>query len=360
MKKSVKSSATSRKGRNVSVSSSSVVNSPAVVAPAGAGVTAGGVAPIKSGVVSISHKVAKESNNDRLAAAAAMVDDVRISALRQQIVTNFFAPAEWSGAAALRSSLAALGLDETAITAAINKQAIAEGFSSAAPVCSVARVLAVIRRHYRKEFENACGCSFGTLVNFFRSAGLPAGSLGFSWSLALPLSLVVAGSDAADFVTSSPLPAGSSASAVVAGVLSFRWYAAFRRSLAGAICASRRDLLDNLSGVVRSARRLGLSLDWLNSAALSAWSVVPENDGKERRRLIRNLATQSARLAAVDARLIVCCPAISDVDTSGDFFVPASAALPASAGRAARRLYAGRARLLSTTATLQGLISLGC
>lgn len=361
-----KNGSTPKSARKESINSASVnVASVSVSAPAGAGVTAGGSpAAISSGAAGVpaAHKSAKESVNDKIASALALgggVEDVKIVALRSAIASHFVAP-EWSGAAALRATLSGLGLDETAITAAINKQAIAEGYSSAAPAVSVARVLAVIRRHYKKEFETACGCSFSSLLSFYRSAGLPAGSAGLSWSLSLPLSLVVAGSSAADFVNTVALPAGSSAAAVISGVLTFRYYSAFRRSLAGAVSGARRDIINRLELVIRDAQRLGLSSDWLHSVTTSIWSAVPAADDVEIRRMMRNLWTQQKRLNNFNYRLMCACPAIADVDTSGDFFVSPSAVLPAGAGRAAGRLFAGRAKVLSNISTLRSLLSLGC
>lgn len=341
------------------------LSSVSISVPAGAGVSAGGVAPVSAGAAGVpaAHKSAKESTNDKLSAALALgggVDDIKVVALRSAIASHFVAP-EWSGAAALRATLSGLGLCSDAVDAAIRKQALDAGFVAAAPAVSVARVLAVVRRYYRKEFESVCGCSFATALNFYRGACLSAGSAGFSWSLSLPLSLVVAGSAAADFVSTVALPAGSSAAAVIAGMLSFRNYVAFRRSLAVAVSGARRDIINRLELVVRDAQRLGLSSDWLAGVTSSLWSSVPAADAAEIRRMLRNLVTQQKRLNNFDYRLMCCCPAVCDVDTSGDFFVPASAVLPAGAGRAAGRLFAGRARVLSNISTLRSLLSLaGC
>ena len=365
MKTNSKGSTAKKSARRSSVNVDTInVSSINVSVPAGAGVSAGGVAPISSGAaVPAAHKPQKESINDKIASSLALgggVDDVKVVVLRSAIASHFAAP-EWAGAAALRATLSGLGLDETAINAAVNKQAIAEGYSAAAPAVSVARVLAVIRRYYRADFERVCGCSFATALNFYRSACLPAGSAGFSWSLSLPLSLVVAGSAAADFVSTVALPAGSSAAAVISGVLTFRNYVAFRRSLAVAVSGARRDIINRLELVVRDAQRLGLSSDWLAGVTSSLWSSVPAADAAEIRRMLRNLGTQQKRLNNFNYRLMCCCPAVCDVDTSGDFFVPASAVLPAGAGRAAGRLFAGRARVLSNISTLRSLLSLaGC
>ena len=364
MTTNVKSSATSRKGRSNRVNSASVnVASVSISAPAGAGSTAGGVAPISSGAaVPAAHKSAKENTNDKLAAALALgggVDDVKVVALRSAIASHFSTP-EWSGAAAVRAALAGLGLNDEQVNAAVAAAARKSGVDLSAPAVSVARVLTVIRRYYRREFEQVCGCSFATAINFYRSACLPAGSAGFSWSLSLPLSLVVAGSAAADFVSTVSLPAGSSAAAVIAGVLSFRNYVAFRRSLAVAMSGARRDIINRLELVVRDAQRLGLTSDWLAGVTSSLWSSVPAADDVETRRMLRSLGTQQKRLNSFNYRLMCACPAVCEVDTSGDFFVPASAVLPAGAGRAAGRLFAGRARVLSNIATLRGLLALGC
>ena len=354
----VKSSHTSKSARRVN---SATVNaaSVSISAPAGAGSTAGGVAPIKSGAVSISHKVAKESINDRLAAAAAMNEDYKVTELRTKIAACFAAP-EWSGAAAVRAALSGLGLNEEQIQAAVAAAARKSGVDLSAPAVSVARVLAVVRRSFRREFEQVVGCSFATLLSYYRGAALPAGSAGFSWSLALPLSLVVADSEESDFVTCSRLAAGSSAAAVVAGLLSFRWLVSYRRTFVAAGAAARKDLNDAIVNVVRSARRLGLTADWLHTTITKQWEVVPQNDEKERRRLNRSLDTQTKRLANINYRLMVVCPAICEVDTSGDFFVSAAAVLPAGAGRAARRLFALRRKIESNISTLRGLLSLGC
>ena len=282
-KKIVTAKSVKSEKENVSSAVNNVFNP--VEAPVGAGSTAGGF-PAAVGVGSSSAsacKAGRERINDRVNAAADMENEMGLNTLRQKIVSYFAAP-EWPGAAALRETLRGLGLDDTAVNAAVNKQAIACGWVASAPVCSVPRVLAVVRRLYAKEFETLTGVSVDALREYYRVNGAAA----VVASPLLSLSAVRAGSALTDFVSVTPLPAGSSAAAVVASLLSLRYIFAFNRALSAARSAARSDLRSSLASCWRAAVRLGMSVDDIVGELKEVAFYTSASDAKERETLRRN------------------------------------------------------------------------
>lgn len=352
-----KSSATSRKGRKVSKSELNAVVTVAagVGSPAGSGVTSGGasagsVLPAVGGGVRSSK--GRNNNADQLAVSASL-EDVKVSELGAKI-RKYFAVPEWAGAAALRASL--LPLVESGVMSGEQFDAVCSAAARKAgvivPVCSLPRVLAVVRRHFAKDFENVCGVSFASVRAFFAGGG----SFGV-FSNRINTSLAVEDSRFEDFITCEPLPVGASASAVIRAFLSVRFAGAFLAARAAARAAGRNELKESAANLVRRAARLGVSAAVL-SRYLSVLAVaVPANDAKEEKRLTRSLGRQLSALAALNSRIMLACPAVSDVDSSGDFFVPASAVLPASCPAKVRKLWGKRSRVLSGVNTLRGLLS---
>ena len=282
-KKNVAAKSVKSEKENVNNAVNNVVNS--VAAPVGAGTTGGGF-PAAVGVGSSAAsagKAGKENVNDRVNAADVMENEMGLNDLRQKIVSYFAAP-EWPGAASLRETLCGLGLDDTAVNAAVNKQAIACGWVASAPVCSVSRVLAVIRRYYAKDFEALTGVSVDALREYYRVNGAVA----VVASPLLSLSAVRAGSALTDFISVSPLPAGSSASAVVASLLSLRYIFAFNRALSAARSAARSDLRNSLASCWRAAVRLGMSVDDIVIELKEVAFYTSVSDAKERETLRKN------------------------------------------------------------------------
>lgn len=281
---------TAKKSAKVSKSElNAVVSSAAgvVSAPAGAGVTAGGAAagsvlPAVGGGVTA--KV-RQSGSDQLQASIVREDDVKLSGLRARIASHFALP-EWSGAATLRASL--LPLVESGVMS--NEQydavvaAAARKAGVIAPCCSVARVLAVVRAHYLKDFESVCGCSFDSVRAYYKKNGCSA----VAFSLLLPLGSVRANSVQSDYVGAAAVAAGASASAVVSAVLSFRFLAAFRFAVSAAVSAAKVNVRNNLANCWRDASRLGMSFDDVRMMLEEIAYYVSEVDNKQRNQLQRN------------------------------------------------------------------------
>ena len=348
---------TSRKNRKSESINASVINlaSVNVSAPAGAGVSAGGIAPLASGASGspAPHK-SKQDINSQIDAAV-MMEDAKIIELRAKIVRHFAAP-EWSGAAAVRSALAGLGLDAEQVEAAVAAAARKSGIDLSPRFCSAARVLAVVRRYYQREFENLCGCSFASIWSYYRAAG---SSRAVTFAPLLSNTLIASNSIESDFVCASVLASGASASAVVSAVFSFRHLAAFRNSVAAAVAADNKDLDNQLDNVVRCSLRLGYSWGAIATKLISRFAAVPASDDQDIKRINKNLARLLDKVAHIDNRIIVAYPSISDIDTAGGFFIPRAASLPASGVSAkVRKMWAVRARLLSCVDTLNSMLSL--
>jgi hypothetical protein len=313
-------------------------------APAGGAAVRGGVGRV-SGADQLNNHIIRDDS------------DLALGAFRSKVAAHFAAP-EWSGAAAVRAALAPLGLDDEQVNAAVAAAARKSGLDLSPRFCSIPRVLAVIRANYRNEFNRVCGCSFDACLNFFRNA-LSGGERVGTYAASLPASLIQPNSKESEFIRCQPLAPDASAYAVVGAVLSFRWVAEFRRGLAAACAAARSTASNNLDNAVRCGRLLGWSRSDFLALVAERWDAVNLLDDKQARKLSASLSRQLLALAAVDARLVVALPACSDIDTSGAFVVADGYTLP-SVGVPARvrKLWVARTRLLSTIATLSGLLRL--
>lgn len=346
---------TSRKNRKSESVNAGNINLASInaSAPAGAGCSAGGVAPIASGSAGspAPHKVKQDSNSQ--IDAAVMLEDAKVIELRSRIAKHFAAP-EWVGAAAVRSALAGLGLDAEQVEAAVAAAARKSGVDLSPRFCSAARVLAVIRRYYQRDFENLCGCSFASLWAYYRAAG---SSRAVTFASRLSNSLITSDSAESDFVSATPLAAGASASAVTAAVLSFRHLAKFRNSVAAAVAADNLELDNALDAVVRRALRLGYSWGAIATKLISRFEAVPVADASDAKRLRKNLASVWASLRGVEAAIVLAAPAgaFGAIEIDGGFVFPS--ALPASAPAKVRKLWAKRLRYLSSISTLETLLN---
>lgn len=280
-------------------------------------------------------------------------EELSVLALRVKLASHFVA-VDSPAVAAVRASLSALldagTISEDAFNAAVAGAARKDGLS--VPLCSFPRVLVVVRKYYRKEFENVVGASLDA-VRALLAGGVSAGA----YSLRLPLGLVRPDSVLSDFVECSPLAAGASASSVCSALLSLRNVFAFRNAVAAAGAAARSSFFDSLASAFRAGSKLGITLKEMQEYLEQVSVSVPASDSADRKRLSRSLARQRASLASLELRMVVRFPACSDVDTDGSFFfagVPAGVRVPAKV----RKLVAQHDRLLSTIATLESLLSL--
>lgn len=342
----------SRKSQSVNVAAgvAGVVSSAVASAVAGSATSHETAVAVASGAAAPASVPAGRASD---VAGVMDVNEIKVIELRQKISAHFAAP-EWSGAAAVRAALAAAGVEMSSemIEAAVAAAARKSGVDLSPLPCSVARVLAVIRSYYKKEFESVCGCSFETIRAYYRENGGRA----VSFSSLLPASLVSADSLEQDFIGCSAVPAGASASAVAASVLSFRAVASFRAALAAAVASARSNYFAALAAAFRAGAKLGYSVKEMQLHIEETSVSVSASDRSDEKRLTRSLSRSLVSLAALDARIMVLCPAVADIDTSGAFFIPASASLPASAPAKVRKMWAKRARLLSAAATLRALL----
>ena len=279
---------TTSKGRSNRVKSDNItLSSVSLSAPTGTGVTAGGAAPasVLPAVGAGAPAKVRQTGADQLQAAIIREDDIKLAGLRSRIASHFALP-EWSGAAALRASL--LPLVESGVMSSEQYDAVlaaaARKAGVVAPCCSVARVLAVVRAHYIKEFESVCGCTFESVRTYYKENGCVAGV----FSLLLPLGSVRANSLQSDYVSCASLAAGASASAVVSAVLSFRFLAAFRFAVSAAVSAAKVNVRNNLANCWRDASRLGMSFDDVRMMLEEIAYYVSETDNKQRNQLRKN------------------------------------------------------------------------
>ena len=353
----VKSSAASRKGRKVSANKVNNVVTAAVSvvsAPAGAGVGSGAAAPAV-GVVAAgsagggvrSSAGRSDSASQFVAAAIRECEDIKVIELRQKIARNWAAP-EWSGAAALRASLLALGtLSEDQVNAAVAGAARKSEEDLSAVTPSLEEVCEYISNNFASEFRAVCGCA------------VPGAAAVRSYSYTnLSLATITADSDINDYVVTSAVPDGLSASGLVGVVMSVRVLADVRKRLAAARSAARADLFAAAAGVARMALRLGVGADVIGRYMSLKMSAVAVADDSEIKRLRKNLASCWSALRACEVSLVLAAPAGAFgaiEDGCGGFVFPA--ALPASAPAKCRKLWAKRVRLLSDIATLSALLA---
>lgn len=291
------------------------------------------------------------------AVASSLMDEteLKVIELRTKIASNWAAP-EWSGAAALRALLASSGLSSDQIEAAVAGAARKSGEDLTAVCPSVSDVCEYISTNYAKEFRQLCGCSVPA----------PVAVRVYSYSN-LSVSTITADSDINDYLVVSAVPAGASASAVVAAIMSVRVLVDVKRRFAAARAAARNDFKNMMSSAARRALRLGLSASVASRYFSYLLNAVPAADASEEKRLRKNLASCWASLRACEVSLVLAGAVGAMDDNNGGFCFPAAglaAVLPAgaSAGVAVkcakiRKLWAKRVRLLSDIDTLNMLLS---
>ena len=277
-------------------------------------------------------------------------EDLKIKDLSKKI-QNEFTPVETAAVLAVKNSLGAL-LDAGVISADAYQAAInaaAKKSGQIDRVCSLARVLAIIRRNYRNEFETVCACSFDALVNYYRQNG---GKL-VSFSPSLSLSLVNSSSDINDFVHVESIEDGASVASVVSAVLSFRHYYKYQTAKENSISEEKNAFIEDLANVFRRARRLGYDLNDVKMKLEEISLTTETNDAADRARLQKNLEKSWKALHIIETALVLAgCPGFIEID--GGFVF--SSSLPASCPAKVRRLWAKRERKLSAIKTLDALL----
>lgn len=350
-KSSTKAAKSSNRGTKVTnVNVSNVV----MAAPVGSGVSSSSspaaVAVGASGVAA----PAKVRNNfeSQLENALTMENtDIKLVELRTRIASRWAAPRfeDSSDYTAVVAAVAALPTDikDRAINGA--RLAWLARPENAATACTLSDVINEITSNYGSEFAAACGCPCPS-VEDARLFSLTA----------LSVTTITADSNINDYINTRPIPAGLSAAAMVAAVMSIRHIVAIKSAIRAAVAAARCDLFNAAEMVARKALRLGVNMDVLTRYMGIKMAAVNVADEKEIKRLSRNLERCTRDLAAVSAAVVVRCIAVSDVDTSGDFIINRGATLPKSASAKVRKLWAKRANLLSSVDTLNSLIKTGC
>lgn len=313
---------------------------------AGAGVTAGGASAALSagsaggGVRSASAGVGAAAQIDN--AVIMESADIKVIELRQKIAANWAAP-EWSGAAALRAVLSGAGLTGEQINAAVAAAGRKSGEDLTATTPTLSEVCEYISTNFASEFKAVCGCA------------VPAASAVRLYSYSnLSVSTIAADSDINDYLITSAVPAGLSASGLVAVVLSCRVRADLLKRFAAARAAARADLFSSAEAVARRALRLGVSAAVLGRYMSLKMAAVPAADDKELKRLQKNLTSCWDSCKRIEVELINA-GAVGGIEIDGGFVFPAS--LPASASAKVRKLWAKRVRVLSSIDTLNALIA---
>ena len=291
------------------------------------------------------------------AVASAVMDDaeIKVIELRAKIASKWAAP-EWSGAAALRALLASSGLSSDQIEAAVAGAARKSGEDLTAVCPSVSEVCEYINTNYANEFKTLCGCS------------VPAASAVRVYSYSnLSVSTITADSDINDYLVISSVPAGASASAVVAAVMSVRVLVDIKRRFAAARAAARNDFKNMMSSAARRALRLGVSPAVAARYFSYLLNAVPAADATEEKRLRKNLSSCWAALRSCENRIVLAGGRGALSDGCGGWCFPAAglvAVLPAGASASSavaaakvRKLWAKRVRLLSDIETIDMLLS---
>jgi hypothetical protein len=273
--------------------------------------------------------------------------EIQLMAFRSKIASRWAAP-EWSGAAALRAQLVAIGgLSDEQIKAAVAAAGRKSGEDLDAVTPSIEEVTEYIRTNFAKEFKSLCGCA------------VPAASAVRNYSYTnLSLATITADSNISDYYTAAALPAGLSASGLVAAVLSVRVLVDVKRRFAAARAAARNDFKTCMCGAARRASRLGVPAAVAARYFSFLLGAVPAADASEEKRLNKNLASCWASLRTVENSLVLAAPAGAFgaiEDNFGGWCFPAS--LPASAPAKCRKLWARRVRLLSDINTINALLA---
>lgn len=278
--------------------------------------------------------------------ALLMEEDVAYMDLRKRISAHW-AAREWSGAAALRASLAAIGtLNEEQILAAVAAAGRKSGEDLGAVTPSLEEVVDYIRTNFAAEFKKVCGCAVpaAAAVRVFSPSALSVGT-------------ITADSNINDYFTASAVPAGASASSLVGAVMSVRVLVDIKRRFAAARAAARSNFRNNMAEAARAAGRLGVPAAVAARYFSMLLTAVPAADNKERARLEKNLRGCWAAVRKIENSIVLAAPAGAFgaiEDNEGGWCFPA--ALPASAPAKVRKLWAKRARVLSSIDTLNALL----
>lgn len=205
---------------------------------------------------------------------------------------GFFSGKDWTGE---KAELVRASLDGMLSSGAINQEQFESMWKSAAknagvdlsaPVCSVGRVLAVVRREgLIPDFVSLVGMSFDNVRKHIKEHGLND----YAWRLGV--GAIRSNSDINDFLTVSPVSSGSSASAVIGALLSLSNFVDFNKRVSAAKSSDRSDYLQFVSLAVRLGKRLGYDLDYIINNVRSDYNYSSTSDNKQRAQLRKNLAS---------------------------------------------------------------------
>lgn len=364
MTTSVKSSPTSRKSGVKSVKgaasvagvSSSAVAAVTAAAVAGSATSSERARAINAGLVSAAAVPAGRGS----AVASAVMDEteVKLIDLRTKIASRWTAPKfeDSEEYTIMSAALAAVPADlrEKSLNGA--RLAWLARPENAASIPSVSEVCEHINANFASEFKTLCGCS------------CPAASAVRVYSYTnLSVSTITADSDINDYVFCSAVPAGLSASGVVAAVMSVRVLVDIKRRFAAARAAARNDFRVCMASAARRAGRLGVSPAVAARYFSYLLNAVPAADASEEKKLRKNLAGCWVALRRIENSIVLAGGRGALADGCGGWCFPAaglSAVLPvgasaSSAVRASkvRKLWAKRVRVLSSICTLEALLA---
>lgn len=334
-----------------------VVNSVPVSVPGGVGVgsaASGSVdtAPqIKVGGASVSRRAARLDLRAKLESNIkfeGFTPSLGVRELSTKLVGNFAAP-EWSGSAAdtvkesLNMMLASGVINQDQRDQMWRAAAKNAGVDLTAPVCSIARVLAVIRRdNLVPDLVSLVGWSFSAIRDHIKAHGLNC----YSWRLGV--GAVRSNSVADDFLTVTSVGPDASPSAIVGALLSLANYVDFSRRLSAARAADRSDYSTFIGLAVRLAKRLGYDVDRVLFDARQQYEYCATSDAKERKQLRKNLAT------AVDAINV----ANDTILSLGGVTVLWGDNCPAKTARTIKAALKDRSRAYSVAATCEKLLNM--
>lgn len=302
---------------------------------------AAGVAAVPAGRAS---DVASMMEND---------SELQVAKLRAKIASNWAAPSFEKTDEYTQMSLALAGLPDDLRERALKGAALAFAArpENVVNTPSLVEVCEYINTNYSKEFKAVCGCA----------CPAPDGVRLYSYS-PLSVSLINADSDINEFVNTSVVPAGLSASGLVAVVMSVRVLVDVRRRIVAARRAARNNFRNCMAGAARMA--LKLHLDPAVGGRYFSWlmRVLSATDESELRKVRKNLSRVWAALRECETAIVLAAPAGCDsfgaIEIDGGFVFPAS--LPASGVPVkVRKLWAKRVRHLSAINTLTALVRVG-
>ena len=227
---------------------------------------------------------------------------------------------------------------------------------NAASIPSVSEVCEHINANFASEFKTLCGCS------------CPAASDVRVYEYSdLSLSTITANSDISKYYYSSAVPAGLSASGVVAAVMSIRVFIDICRRFAAARAAARNGFKDCMASAARRASALRISPAVAARYFRFLLSAVPAADASEEKKLRKNLAGCWVALRRIENNIVLAGGRGALSDGCGGWCFPAAglaAVLPVGASASAavraskvRKLWARRVRVLSSIATLETMLS---